>query len=353
MSYYYDDSFKIFAQNLEGLLANVVPLNERDLMVKQRMQLKKLIATEKTFRRALIANKHGPDTYRAFIHHILEERGNILAARPYFRERQTVFTEFISNGFKKASGPSIYKFKINWTFISWVLKSQPWIKTSAGTELMVLVDKIKACRQELLEENLPLAISQAKQFYAATPRSHLSFMDIVQIQGQGLLLAIDKFCPPDDKNMTEIESLEAYRSFRAVAIGIMRRDRVNDYSQTLMHFYPKDRQKIYWANKMLRRFVDEVDHDTIATEINTNLPAKEHTDSEEVADLLAAASTISADYAVDSDSDSVLDLAVSDDETARPDIKAEANQLQSVLFDSISKLSILESKLLQLKGIKV
>lgn len=54
-------------------------------------------------------------------------------------------------------------------------------------------------------------------------------MDIVQIHCQALLLSIDKFCPPNEKEMTEQEALDAYQSFRAVAIGIMRRDRVNHY----------------------------------------------------------------------------------------------------------------------------
>lgn len=351
--YYYDDGFKVFAQGLEAILAKVPVLSEHDLTVKQRSQIKKLILLEGKFRKTLIAHKLGPETYKQFVNHICVERGNILSARPYFRERQEVFTEFISKGLVKNSPTSLYKFKVNWTFISWFLKSQPWINSPrVGAELRLLINQIKESRKELLEQNLPLAISQAKQFYAATPRSHLTFMDIVQIQCQGLLLAIDKFCPPSEKGMTEEQSLDAFRSFRAVAIGIMRRDRVNDYSQTLMHFYPRDRQKIYWANKMLRRFVDQVDHNHISKEINQNLPSSEHTNAEEVADLLAAASTISADFSSDPEGETVLDIAVSD-ETMRPDVRAEASQLHETLINSISTLSIFENKLLKLRGVKL
>jgi DNA-directed RNA polymerase specialized sigma subunit len=351
--YYYDDGFKVFAAGLEAILADVPVLSEHDLTVKQRNQLKALVALETQFRKALIAHRKGPETYRQFVDHICVERGNILSARPYFRERQDVFTEFISRALKKSSATGLYKFKINWTFISWVLTSQLWLTTQVNaTELRDLSEKIKAARKELLEQNLPLAISQAKQFYAATPRSHLTFMDIVQIQCQGLLLAIDKFCLPDEKGMTDEESLEAFRGFRAVAIGIMRRDRVNDYSQTMMHFFPRDRQKIYWANKMLRRFVDQVDHDMISREINSNLPKTDQTTGEEVADLLAAASTVSADFAAEPDGESVVDSAVSD-ESMRPDVRAESDDLHETLFESITQLTLVENKLLKLKGVKL
>lgn len=349
--YYYDDSFRNFAQSLELILEKIPVVTERELTIRQRSQIKALVAFESKFRRELIAHKNGPETYRAFVHHICVEKGNILSARPYFRERQEVFTEFISKSLKRASGPGIYKFKVNWTFVSWVL-SLPWVSTKTGKPIRDLAEKINACRQELLEQNLPLAISQAKQFYAATPRSHLSFMDIVQIQCQGLLLAIDKFCPPDERRMTEDESLDAFRSFRAVAIGIMRRDRVNDYSQTLVHFYPRDRQLIYWANKMLRRFVDQVDHTEISKEINTNLSAKDHVNGEQVADLLAAASTVSADYAAEPEGETVIDFAVADDST-RPDLIVEKDQLREILGTSIKRLSLKEGKLLKLKGIKL
>lgn len=350
--YFYDDGFKVFAQGLEAILDNVPVLSEPELTVKQRKQIKDLVALEGEFRRALISHRKGPDTYRQFVEHICVERGNILSARPYFRERQEVFTEFISRGLKKGSATALYKFKVNWTFISWVVESQAWYRNQANAEpLRALVAQIQKARNELLEQNLPLAISQAKQFYAATPRSHLTFMDIVQIQCQGLLLAIDKFCPPDEKGMTEEESLDAFRGFRAVAIGIMRRDRVNDYSQTLMHFYPRDRQKIYWANKMLRRFVDQPDFEAISTEINKNLPKNDQTNGEEVADLLAGASTVSADFASEPEGETVVESAVSDD-SMRPDVQAEADELHETLFESIAKLSPKERKLLALKGIK-
>lgn len=348
MSYFYDDGFKVFAQALECRLANQPDYSEDELIRHQRQQIKTLVALEAQFRKALIAHKYGPKTYKAFVDMICDKKGNILSARPYFRERQEVFTEFISTALKRGSATGLYKYRINWTFISWVLSYRNW---SVKSELPDLANKIYSIRKELLEQNLPLAISQARAFYAATPRSHLTFMDVVQIQCQGLLLAIDKFCPPNEKDLSDAESLEAFRGFRAVAIGIMRRDRVNDYSQTLVHYYPRDRQKIYWANKMLRRFVDQVDHEIIAEEINKNVSGNDRTSAEEVADLLATATTVSADYSTEPDGETVVELAVGDD-SLRPDLSVEADELHTKLMSSIDNLTVLEKKLLKMKGVR-
>lgn len=347
MTYFYDDGFKLFTSGLETLLANQPSYSDDELIRHQRDQIRRLVALETQFRKTLISHRYGPKTYIDFVNMICVEKGNILSARPYFRERQEVFTKYISTALKKASGPGLYKYKVNWTFISWVMKYRKWGKSS---KLPDLAQEIYNVRKALLEENLPLSISQARGFYASTPRSHLSFMDVVQIQCQGLLLAIDKFCPPNEKNLTDAESLEAFRGFRAVAIGIMRRDRVNDYSATLMHFYPRDRQKIYSANKMLRRFVDEVDHNIIANEINRNANEGEHTNAEEIADLLATASTVSADYSAEPDGESVVDMAVGDT-SLRPDIRVESDELHSKLLFSVGELSVFEKKLLKLKGV--
>lgn len=347
MSFYYDDGFKLFTQTLESVLANKPTLTEEELAVHQRDQIRRLVSLETQFRKTLQAHRSGPAVYNEFVTMICEEKGNILSARPYFRERQKTFTKYISKALKRRSAPGLYKFRINWTFIAWVMKRRKW---GAASGLPELANEIYKVRRQLLEENLPLSISQARGFYGSTPRSHLSFMDIVQIQCQGLLLAIDKFCPPSERGMSEKESLDAYRGFRAVAIGIMIRDRVNDYSQTLVHFYPRDRQKIYWANKMLRRFIDEVDHNVIADEINLNLTEDDKTTAEEVADLLVTASVVSADYTADPDGESVVDLAVGD-ASLRPDVRAETDSLHSSLLHAMQDLTIVENKLLKLKGV--
>jgi len=344
-----DNTFKNFCNNLEGLLAahesNQDP--EEDLLVRQRKQLRNLIDLEAQFRDALVKHRWGVNVYRDFVTYIVEKRANILAARPFFRERSKVFTAHISKALKERNDKALYRFRINWSFVEWVVASRRWRE---GSKILDLANQISKQRIEIVEQNLPLAISQARQFWNATPPSHLSFMDIVQIQSQGMLLAVDKFVPPNDKRMSEKDSLARYRTFRAVAIGIMTRDRVNAYSETLLHFYPKDRLRMYAANKLLRRTSGEVDYEVLSENVNKNLQdAKVTTTPIEIQDLLAAGSTVSADYSPDPEGESVADSFADPTDTQE---NIETDQALGLMINKIAELDLLEQKLLRLKGIR-
>ncbi len=344
-----DNTFKNFCSNLEGLLAahEASQDPEEELLPRQRKQLRNLIDLEAQFRDALIRHRWGLNVYRDFVTYIVETRANILAARPFFRERSKVFTASISPALKERNDKTLYKYRINWSFVEWVVKARKW---RPGSPILALANQIRKQRIEIVEQNLPLAISQARQFWNATPPSHLSYMDIVQIQCQGMLLAVDKFVPPNDKRMSERESLARYRTFRAVAIGIMTRDRVNAYSETLLHFYPKDRLRMYAANKLLRRKTGEVDYGELADNVNKHLQdAKVTTTSNEIQDLLAAGSTVSADYSPDPEGESVADSYA---DTTNTEENLEMDQAIGAMVDKISGLDLLEQKLLRLKGIR-
>lgn len=323
---------------------------EEDLLVRQRNQLRNLISLESEFRDALIRHPWGRNVYKDFVKYIVEQRRNILAARPYFRERSGIFTKHISKALKERNDKALYRFRFNWSFVEWVLQARKW---NQGSKIATLANSIAKQRMEILEQNLPLAISQARMFWNSTPKSHLSYMDIVQIQCQGLLLAIDKFVPPNDRKMSDRVSLAKYRVFRAVAIGIMTRDRVNAYSETLIHFYPKDRLKMYQANKLLRRQAGDVDYEKLAESVNKQLDDdKVTTNASEIQDLLAAGSTVSADYTADPEGSTVLDLH-SDDPDLRHDTSLEKNQALEAMYGAImTSLDFRERKILRMKGIK-
>jgi DNA-directed RNA polymerase specialized sigma subunit len=353
-----DLNFKHFCDNLEIVLdkhqENIDP--DEDLLVRQRKQIKRLVLLEKQFRLTLVKHGWGPGVYKDFVKHVVDDCRNVLSARPFFRERHEVFSAEISKALKNRREKQLYKFRINWTFVEWVMKSRKW---RPGSEITKIAEEIAKARQELLEQNLPLAISQAGIFWRSTPKSHLSWMDIVQIQCQGLLLAIDKFVPPDDKKMSDKQSLARYRIFRAVAIGIMRRDRVNAYSETLIHFYPKDKLKIYQANKLLRRTPEGgVNYEKMAETISNNLAEQKiNTNAEEIQSLLAAAGTVSIDFQVTNsetqeEGDSMLDSIAADVETSVEE-DLEHEQAVREMYKGIGELSLLEKKLLKLKGIEI
>jgi hypothetical protein len=216
-----DTAYRAFCNRLEVLLdhhdSKIDP--SEDLLIRQRRQLMNLMSLETEYRNSLPI-----EVFEDFITYITVERRNILAARPFFRERSDTFVAYLSDAFKTHNANTIRQFHLNWSFIEWATRTHP------TPDRKKLARQISKQRTEILEQNLPFAISQARQFWKATPRSHPSFMDILQIQCQGLLLATDKFVGPDESTMSHKDAMHAWKSFRAVAIGIMRRDRVNHYS---------------------------------------------------------------------------------------------------------------------------
>lgn len=347
-----ENHFRQFATNLELALEKYPDSPEgKTLLEVQRHQIRTLVDLEDQFRRTLIDHPWGPGVYRDFVKFIRDQKHNVLAARPFFRERQTTFTKSISGALQRRRDRDLYRFRFNWSFIGFVLRSRKW---PAGGKIRVLSRKINAMRQELLEQNLPLAISQARIFWSNTPKSHLSYMDIVQIQCQALLLAVDKFVPPNEKRkkkLSERKSLEAYRRFRAVGIGIMSRDRVNQYSETLIHFYPKDKMKRYRALKAMRRLVGDMDWSKLSDIVNRDLRPEEKTDPIEIADLVSA-TTVSADFVPDPDGEPVIHNYAADEDT-RPDVLVEEHNAQASMRRAARELLLREKKLLKMKGVSL
>ena len=340
--------FKTFAKTLETTLAQYTTNDAQTLLESQRDQIKTLIGLENKLRRILIKHPWGPSIYRKFIEYICDHKRNILAARPYFRERQTEFTKSISGALKKRNFKTLYKFRINYTFVIFALKQFKWPK---GGKIQTLANEIEALRKQITEQNLPLAISQARIFYACTPKSHLTWMDLVQIHCGGLLVAVDKFVPPDTSDMSNEESLQAYRKFRAVAIGRMISDRIEQYSETVLHFYPVDRKKIYRANKLIRQFGDNIDYVKLSEMVNEGIDhPSQRTNPEEIANLLQSSSTVSGDTAVNDTMETTLER-FSDDGETRYDQNVEDTEAMVIMKSSISELPLIQKKILRMKGI--
>lgn len=342
---YADDHFKMFAESLEGVIARYGDLSEETLLERQKRQIETLVDLEVQFRQALIRHSWGRGVYVKFIAHIRDERKNILTARPYFRERQNIFTRDVAKALRARNVRALYKFHINYTFITFVLKAKKW---PPNGKIVKLANEIGQIRHEIAEMNMPLAISRARLFWSRTPRSHLSYMDLVQISGEGLLSAIDKFCLPYSP------------TFRAMAIGRMVGSFIFNYSETLIHFYPTDKKKLYRANKLVGRHAGEVNYDSLAEEINqySKTKAGEETSSSEISHLMAAASCVSVNE-LDVNSDSEEGVRVSSngfanfaaDPSSQPDNQVEEADAQAAVRKVIRTLDPIEQKLLALKGV--
>lgn len=336
-----DNHFRIFAKSLEQAIDRYGGMDEVTLVERQKQQIETLVALEKEFRKVLINHCWGPGVYRAFIYKIIHDERNILAARPYFRERQDVFTEKIAKALKKEREKSLYKFHFNYRFVQFAVKQRKWPKRS---KIMKLAEQIRQLRSEIVEMNMPLAISRARIFWSRTPKAHLTYMDLIQISCEGLMSAVDKFCLPYSK------------VFRSVAIGRMVGNFIENYSETLIHFYPQDKRKIYRANKVMHKYGDleSADFEKLAEEVNERADGR-NTDASEISGLLSAASHLSIDSTPPDEEKK--EAGVGDvlarypaDEDCRPDVMCEQADLHFSLRDAFLRLTLKEQKLLRLKG---
>ena len=341
-----DKSFLTFAKSLEALLDfnDEARSSDKDFTAIQKKDVESLIASEQEFRRILQADSRGELIYKAFVKYIRHERKNILGARPYFRERQEKFSEKISPALRNENHKALYKFNINFPFIQFVLKSWDWGKNSKIRKAAKAVDKI---RSKLIVQNMPLAVSRAKIFKRSTPEGHLSYMDLVQIALEGLCNAVDKYVLPYSP------------VFRSVCIGRATGDLIENFSETMLHFYPGDKRKIYRARKARSHRNKVENHDDfthLAKEVNSGVPLESPTTANEIYLLTEASEHVSVDSHVpvpDADPDeatTVLSTYVAPDDN-QPDIKAENIELNEQLFRAIITLDLVERKLLAMMGI--
>lgn len=343
-----DDHFRQFAKVLEREIAKHQSGEHQDApdfdVERQKNQIETLVALEDEFRQTLIKHTWGAGVYDAFVRFICEEKRNVLDARPFFRERQHIFTSDISPALKNQNSRSLYRFHFNYNFVRFVMRARKW---APGSKVARLARRIAALRQEIVVENMPLAISRSKIFWKKTPKAQLAYMDFIQISCEGLMSAVDKFVLPYSK------------VFRSVAIGRIVGNFIEQYSETLVHFYPVDKRKIYRANKVIKNYGDTPDFDKLAEEVNKDVGDGHRTTAAEIQDLMAAASMVSADAkhpGEDDESDgrgaqrhSVESYAA--DDSFRPDVRFEEEQTRHVLAQAISSLPLIERKLLRMRGV--
>lgn len=335
------DPFRVFTEALSREIKACGGEGE-DRTERQKAQVERLVDLEGQFRQALCNHPWGPDTYRRFISYILDERRNILAARPYFRERQKpTFAEKISPTLRARDWRGLMEFSINYVFVRFVLGCRDWERFNHSRKLIRLAGEIAEAREVLIHENTPLAINRARKFWTRVPRSHLEYMDLVQIAVEGLCNAIDKFVPP----YTPV--------IRSVMIGRMTGNFIEEYSQPMVHFYPSDKRLIYRANKAGRK-IEKGDWEKLAEAVNDGLDENIATTPSEIQLLMAAASHVSADATVGQDEDDAAPAPLTTKAAPakdRPDYLVEEIDARRALYTAIEELPIFEQKLLVMKGV--
>lgn len=132
---------------------------------------------------------------------------------------------------------------------------------------------------------------------------------------------------------------------------------VTSNSETLLHFFPGDKRKIYRARKCLGRGIDLATQGAV-DEINKDVDPRHWTTKGEVAELMAATACESSDVEVqDSTGESDDGVALLDTfETPpaeQPDHLAEDREARERLSQGVGGLSLREQKLLRLRGVNM
>lgn len=334
----FDDSFYRLAEGVDHLLKS-----NKDKST-QKQQVDSLLKYEDLFKKEICKYAQSDEIYKQFVIYIIAEKGNILSARPFFREKSTVFNKHISPALKIADIKTLKKYAINYEMVKFIVKN--WIGPIPARAKKYL-EKVEYYRKLLVELNMPLAINRAKLFYRKVPRNNITLLDMINLCVQGLCTGIDKWSG-------------AYSPvFRSVCIGRMTANLIDAYSQTSVHFVPDDAKILYRANSI--RFRNQIENiDILAEEINKTLEEDEKDGKkakkitgDELRRLLHAASPISATpLPEDDDGESVSGVI---EMTPHNEISQEDSvsnlEILNKSFLEIKKMNLITIKLLKLKGV--
>jgi DNA-directed RNA polymerase specialized sigma subunit len=350
-----DDHFNMFAVTLRDTIATMVDVEaEPNLLLRQKFQMETLFALEKEFRKLLVAHKWGLDVYESFIARIANPKemggnGNVLTARPYFREAAVVCIGPICKILQDRNAKKLQKYHFNYNFILFTIKNKNW---SLKHPLRKLERQIRNLRQEIIVTNMPLAISRARIFWNSAvsrdPKNNLTYMDLVQLSSEGLAAAVDKYRFPFTQG------------FRNAIINRVSSVFIESYSATDMHFFPKDKRKLYRGNKFMKRFQGTVDFVRLSEYVNEELEPGQRTTPEEIAQLMAAASIGSIDAPIMTGSEgsgnrqetTILDTAAATSD-CEPEERTANAELNHKLAQYIEQLPMFDQKLLRLRGVSL
>jgi len=332
-------------QNLAARVNSVIIKND-GLIGNQKKQVELVYSLENKFKYTIQRYQQTVEIYKKFILFIVEHNGNILSARPYFREKAEIFSVGITKAIKENDPHELMKFNLNFQLINFIVKN--WKGKLPDRPNQYYKDFLEA-RRILIENNLPLAINRAKLFYRKTPRSHLTLLDLIDICTYGLISGIDKYVG----NYSKV--------WRSVCIGRMVGYMIDEYSKTFLRMYPTDKKILYRANalkyrlkiestdKLTKAVNESFKKDKIEGKKIPTLPISEV----HVRTLLNGSSYISADTKISNDDGdegvSIYDYAADNSPNAE-EIVIQRDLMSQIMVIS-KELSVVERKIIRLKGV--
>lgn len=308
----------------------------KEFTAQQKAQVERMMELENIFKESINSYKQSDKIYKKFLIFIKIEKGNILTARPYFRENSKTFGAFISPAFKENNTERLKDFHINYKFMMFVMENWrgnlPKVAKKAWEEHQEV-------RTKIIHNSMPLAINQAMKFYKAVPKSHVNLMDMINASIAGLCIGVDKWVGPFST------------VFRSVCLGRMKSNIMDVYNQTFLHYYPSDKKIIYKSNLLKNREKIE-DSEILLEAINLYLKEagdKRQLEAHELSNILNGSSMQSVETEVDDDGFTAYDTYI--DESVDVEKNVEKNDILRNLVKHCKELDLIEIKVIKLKGV--
>jgi hypothetical protein len=291
---------------------------------------------EEIFKKVINSYKQSDKIYYKFLMHIKIEKGNILMARPFFRENSKTFGKDISPAFKEDDIQKIKQFHINYKFILFVIEN--W-KGNIPTKAIDAWEEHQEVRRQIIENSMPMAINEAMKFYKAVPKNHTTLMDIINASVAGLCIGVDKWVGP-------------FKTvFRSVCLSRMKSNIMDIYNQTFLHYYPSDKKIIYKSN-LLKSREKIKDQKKLLDAVNNYLEEnndKRVLENHELQNLLNGSSLESIEVSATEEGFSIYDTYIDENNDTEKNIE-KLDILKQALVNC-ENLLIIERKIIRLKGV--
>lgn len=315
-------------------------LTKAQFSALQEKLVNALLAKEEEFKRLIFTFPEGNEAYYKFLDEITVVNKNILTAKPYFREVAKTFYKGITPAIKTKDIQALQDFHINYRFIKFIMDH--W-DCKVPTTVEKLFNEVCHLRSEVIENNIPLALNRSMRFFRKVKRHHMGLMDMINISIMGLTSGVDKWVGP------------YRRVFLSVCIGRMTGDLIKNASETAIYFYPSDRRVIYHAN-LLKSREGVLDLDRLVDRLLADPDLKDlKLTRNGIISLLSATSVVSADGPsnVEEGEEDFNVYSYTPSEVMGPEEKVTNQNSHAALLSSYDGLSVMERKVLRLKGIKI
>lgn len=298
------------------------------------VEIKQLIKLENKFRKQLCSTKEGRGVYKDLVVNTLQNN-KLLPMKVLFREKADQYKPVINPAVRGRKYAALYKLSINYNFCYYAVNNLAQ-KGIVDEKLNNILESIKTLRDSIIKRYLLVALNRAK-VHNKKIGGIVDFEDLIQMANIGIISAVDKYVVSDES-----------ATFHQYVIGWITGNLILSSMQTLpVTLWPTAARKLL----QIKRLTDKTpgispQQISVIAEIT----------EEEVSRLLNVSNYKSLDEDINKSSDdygslTLLDLLPAEDDESNGYAAIEQGDLTRKIAEGFKTLTIMEQKVLRLKGI--